>query len=61
MRNFKEALNEETSFRPENRIIMLGDETPHAKRGGSVGTLIACVPRMAIDMVGRDVKVALQP
>ena len=61
MRNFKEALNKETLFRPENRNVIIGDETPHAKRGCSVSTLIARVSREAIDMVGSgNMKIALQ-
>ena len=42
--NIIKALSEETSFRPENRNVILGDEAPHAKRSGSVSTLIARVP-----------------
>ena len=60
MANIKEALNNETSFRPENRNDILEDETSHAKRCCSVSTFIARVSRVAINMVGRDVKIALQ-
>ena len=59
MVQFKEALNEETSFRPESRNSILGDETSHAKRCCSVSTFIARVSRVAINMASRDVKVTL--
>ena len=53
------ALSKETSFRPANKNVILGDDAPHAKKSGSVSTLIARVSRVAINKVGRDVKVAI--
>ena len=59
MENFKEALIKKITFRPENRHVILGDETLHGKRCCSVTTFVARVSRMAMSMVCRDVKVTL--
>ena len=57
MVKFKDALTNETSFRPEDRNVIHRDETPHSKRCCSVSTFIARVSRVAKNMVDRDVKV----
>ena len=60
MVKFKEALTKETSFRPEDTNVIHRDQTPHAKRCCRVSTFIDRVSRVAINMVGRDVKVTRQ-
>ena len=60
MANFKEALNKKITFKLENRHVILGGETLHAKRCCRVSKFIARVSRMAMSMVCRDVKVTLQ-